>query len=128
MCVAARESDRAAESVAYGHRRDSAGGLDASEEPVRSAAGAGGEVERVRRPGRAAVAERQAPQLLDLDHLAVRVLQRTAELPVAIRLLMVGVDRSVAEVADQQIATEGPEVGRGERQSPGGVESTLGGD
>src|SRR5207245_5520785 len=60
--------------------------------------------------------------------LPVPTLQRATNLRAAVRLLMIGVDHPVAEVAHQQIATEGAEVGRGERQSPGRVEGAPGGD
>src|SRR6266446_2317117 len=89
-----------------GGRRRYRGGLDAPEEPVRPAVGAGGEVQRVRRPGRAAVAERQGPQPVALERLAGRARHCTADLPAAVRLLMIRVDQPVAEVAHQQIATE----------------------
>src|SRR5262249_8108727 len=53
---------------------------------------------------------------------------RAMELPAAIRLLMIGMNRPVAEVAHQQVATEGAEARGRERQSPRCVEGALPGD
>ena len=88
------------------HRRiesASAGG-DRSEQAVRFAARPGREVERRRRPGRGAVAERDRPQAVDRDDRLVAVAQLALEDPLAAAAILVGADPPVAEVADQQVA------------------------
>src|SRR5262249_20787532 len=75
--------------------RCSAGCLDAAEEPVRLVLGPGREVERTAGAGRAVVAERQAPESVDLQDLAVGSLEDTVVLPVSVRTLLVGVDLPV---------------------------------
>ena len=95
------------------HRRQRA------EQAVRLVVEAGGEVHRVGVAAAAAVADLQRPQPVDLDGLAVGVVQvaqggagRGVE----------GVDAAVAEVAHQQVAAEGPEARRRQRQAPRRVE------
>src|SRR5262249_38150359 len=80
---------------------------------------------RVRRPSRAAVAERQAPEPIDLERLVTRDHQRTAKLPVAVRLLVIGVDHAVAEVAHQQIVTEGPKSAGASANPQGALRAPL---
>src|SRR4029079_14864438 len=68
------------------------------------------EVQRVVEAGGVIVAEGETPQSLDHDR-ALAFLERAAEVPVALVVLAVGVDRAVREVAHQQAAAEPPEVG-----------------
>src|SRR5712664_1300457 len=103
-----------------------------AEQAVLLVEGAGGEEEGIRRPaGGGAAAEGERPEAVDLDRPAVRGMERTAvlELALAVEVRGVeGVDAAVAEVADEQVAAEEPEVGRGEGEPPGRVELALGSD
>src|SRR5262249_19170396 len=101
---------------------------DASENALRLVSRSGGEVEGVRRPRSSAVAEGEPPQPVELDRLTVTAPKRAAELPMAIRAMLVRVDLPVPEVPDQQIAAGGGEVGGSERQAPGRIEGALGRD
>src|SRR3954471_5736948 len=73
------------------------------------------EVERFPGPGRPPVAELDAPEAVDHDHLAIRPPQRAEIRPPVPVHLAVDADAAVAEVADEQIASELPEGRRCDR-------------
>src|SRR4051812_16053103 len=96
------------------------GRREESEQAVGLIVGASTEDQRV---GRAddAVAGHEGPQPVDGDGLAVGAAKRAVE---ATAPSVVGVDATVAEVADEQIAAEAcPSVG-GDRQAPRRIELT----
>src|SRR3954471_10925465 len=97
---------------------------DRPEEPMLLGSGARREVERVRRPGCGAVAERDRPETVERDRCAVGSTQLTLVDPLG-AALGVRADTTVAEVPDEEIAAEGSEVGRGERESPWRVERRV---
>src|SRR5262245_20560005 len=75
-----------------------------------------------------AMAEGKRPQTVDRDRWSVGGVQGAAglELALAGELCWVeGVDATVAEIADEQMIAEAPEVGGRERQPPWRVELTL---
>jgi hypothetical protein len=83
---------------------------------------AGGEVQRVRGAGGAAIAELQPPQVRDGDRLAVGVFQLADE-TAAVRIE--GVDVAIAEIADQQIVAERAKVRGGDRYCPWIIELAV---
>src|SRR5205085_11968046 len=86
----------------------------------------GSEEQRVRRPVRGcAVAELQRPEAVDRKGLPVRRPQLAAVDELAARQLLVRVDLSVAEVADEQIPAEAAEVRRRPREPPRRVQLTV---
>src|SRR6266851_6677154 len=80
--------------------------VDSTEQTVCLVIRSGGEVERVRRSRRAAVAEADAPEPVDRDRHARPAVELTGVREVARRRLGVGVDPSVAEVADEEVTAE----------------------
>src|SRR5262245_11278344 len=100
-------------------------GVDFSEQPVRLLLRARGEEEGRIRAGRRAVAERDGPEAVDRKGLAAGAVQLAIllRLAVALRLLEIErVDMAVAKTPDEQVIAELTEVGRRNRQPPGGVE------
>src|SRR6202022_2586879 len=99
---------------------------DRSEEAVLLLADTGREVKRVggreRSAARAAVAEADPPQTIDLDRGAGLVPKGSDEAPGP---GAVGVDVSVAEVANQQRPAEGPEVFGCDREPPRRVQLSV---
>src|SRR5262249_52771481 len=100
---------------------------DASEDAVRPVARARGEVQRGRRTGKAAVAEREPPEAVDPDRPAAGEPEGTVRLPVSVGLPLVRVDLPVAEVADQQVAADAAEHRRRHRHAPRRIERALAG-
>src|SRR5919197_4069992 len=103
-------------------------GLDLSEEPVGLVVRPGGEEQRVRRPGVAAVAELERPEPVDDDRLAIGPSESSLELEAAIRLPLVRVDAPVAEVPHEQVAPELSETLGRLGQPPRRVEQAAGGN
>ena len=77
--------------------------------------GAGEPVEGGGGPGGRAVAERDRPESVDLDWLAVGVAELAFVHPLVVAL-RVGADAPVAEVPDEEVAGEDAEIGRRERE------------
>src|SRR5262249_2716616 len=100
--------------------RDGSGHREGAEQRVRGAGRGGGEVQRGGVPRRGAVAELQRPQAGDGDGAAVGAFELAGEGVVVPGV--VGVDVAVAEVADEQVAGERAEAGRGQGDAPGRVE------
>jgi hypothetical protein len=100
------------------------GGREGAEEPVRLTVDARGEEQGVGRSGTGTIAERQAPQAVDLDRFALepRELAGGREAVRATLREPEGVDSAVAEVADQHVATKLPKVTGCHSNSPGRVE------
>src|SRR5579884_817350 len=97
---------------------------DRAEQPVHRLLGgaapavrAGREEQRPRRPGKAAVPERERPEAADRDRLPIAAVEDAVALPPA-ALAPVGGDRAVAEVPHQQVAAEPAEAPRSEREAP----------
>src|SRR2546430_17729104 len=61
----------------------------------------------------------QSPQAVNSDRAAARAAELALELA---GRRVIGIDPAVAEVADQDVAAEGPEGRRGKRHRPRGVE------
>src|SRR5438309_1871140 len=96
-----------------------------AEQPVLLAERTCREEERVRRPCRRAVAERECPQPVDRQRLAVGGMELTAlhELAGALEAPEVeGVDVAIAKVPDEQVPAELAEIARGDSQPPRGVQ------
>src|SRR5262249_3651047 len=91
----------------------------AAKEPVGLVLGPGGIVERLGIAGRRAVAEREAPDILNHERMARAFAQSTELLAAG---WVEGVDAAVAEVADQQVAAEGSKARRREHHAPRRVE------
>src|SRR5437868_2034571 len=89
---------------------------------MRLVVGSGGEIQRRRRPGLVAVPESDAPEAVDHDRAAARVSQLTGRCEVSGGVLLEGMDVTVAEVPDEQVARELAESGRCPRQPPRRVE------
>ena len=89
---------------------------------MRLVVGSGGEIQRRRRPGFVAVPESDAPEAVDHDWAAARVGQLTDRCEVPGGVLLEGMDVTVAEVPDEQVARELAESGRCPRQPPRRVE------
>src|SRR5260370_17861242 len=100
-------------------------GLDGAEQPVCFVVPAGGEEQRGRVAGQAAVAEGQAPQPVDGDRVPGWVLQLAEE---RAGRRVEGADPAVAEVAHQQVIAEGAETCESQGQAPGGGERSAGGE
>ena len=83
-----------------------------------------GEVHCVRVEAWAAVAKRQGRQARLGEQAAVGEREWSEDA----RGEIVCVDRAVSLVADEQVAAEEAEVGRGDGKAPGGVDRTVGGD
>src|SRR6266853_138346 len=98
---------------------------DAAEESIFLVVDTGREVERIGARAEPAVAEPQSPEAGDVDWRAGFALELPAEGPGA---QAEGVDAAVAEIADQQLAGEIAEAGRGGRQPPGRIQGAAGGD
>ena len=82
---------------------------------MRLSEGAGREEESIRRPVRgSAAAEFKRPEAVDHDPLVVFHLEEVDELKGPVGLHLICKDLAVAEIADEQIAAERPEVARGE--------------
>src|SRR6266849_1510431 len=96
---------------------------DRAEQAVALAVGAGGEKERVGARG-AAAAQRQGPQAVDRQRLAVAAVELVDEVPA----LVEGVDPAVAEIADQDVAAEAAEGEGGARHGPGRIEVPVAGE
>src|SRR3954453_13309570 len=94
---------------------------DRPEQAVRLLGGAGAEDQRVLR-GERPVPEAEPPQAGERDGLARPPTETSEELPVR---AAVGVDRAVAEVADEQRAPEGAEPLRRDDQPPRGVQAAA---
>src|SRR5438105_8327613 len=94
--------------------------------------GTGGEEESVfRNVARSAVAELQRPQAVDPERRPRGGVELAALLRLALALRareVEGVDRAVAEVADEQVAAERPEACRGQRETPRRVQAPARGD
>src|SRR5215470_8813288 len=93
--------------------------------------GARGEEESIRRAigvvGRS-LAEGQRPEAIDRERWSVGGVQGAAGLKLALTgegCRVEGVDASVAEIADEEVIAEAPEIGGRECQSPRRVELTL---
>src|SRR5947208_3041186 len=99
---------------------------EGAEQAVPLVEGARGEEEGIRRPVRGGAAtERDRPEAVDGDRRAVGGVELTARLILAIAEQLPGiegVDVAVAEVSDEQVAAEEPEVGRCEGDPPRRVE------
>ncbi len=78
-----------------------------------------GEEERVGRLTPDTVAERNSPKTIDLQHASAGVAQLPGKV---VWTQVVGVDRSVAEIADQQMIAERPEPRWRQRHAPGCIE------
>src|SRR5262249_52152772 len=93
--------------------------------------GARGEEEGIRRAigiVRRAVAEGQRPKAIDRERWSVGGVQGAAGLELALTgevCRVEGVDATVAEIADEQVIAEAPEISGRECQSPRRVELTL---
>src|SRR6185295_1001878 len=103
-------------------------GRHGAEDTVALVVGAGGEVQGRERPRTGAVPEADAPQAIDHQRVVVGGLEVAARLPCRARPRE-GVDPAVAEVADEEVATELAEAGmslavgrRRPRQTPRRVE------
>src|SRR6266550_1544934 len=98
---------------------------DFAEQPVLLAERTCREEERVRRSCRRAVTERECPQAVDRQRLAIGGMELTAlqQLAGALEAPEVeGVDVAIAKVPDEQVTAELPEIARGDSQPPGGVQ------
>src|SRR4051812_13205424 len=82
------------------------GGREGPEETVRLTIGARGEEQGVARSGLAVIAERQAPQTVDLEGFALGARELTGGREFVRSTLweLEGIDPAVAEVADQEVA------------------------
>src|SRR6266550_4252747 len=72
-----------------------------------------------------AVTERECPQAVDRQRLAIGGMELTAlqQLAGALEAPEVeGVDVAIAKVPDEQVTAELPEIARGDSQPPGGVQ------
>src|SRR5438876_557893 len=97
-------------------------GGDAAVEAMGFVGGAGGEEEGVQVLTEEAVAEGQAPEAVDGDDVAAGVGELAEE---SAGGGVKRVDGAVAEVADEEVAGEGAEVGGGHGHAPRGVEGAL---
>src|SRR5512135_948787 len=100
-----------------------------SKQPVRFAVWARGEEQSVLWAiGRAAMAEGQAPETIDLYGYAIGTVQRASVLEFSFPVQLGGIERmdaSVPEIANQQMAAELAEVLRCQRHSPGRIQLPL---
>jgi hypothetical protein len=79
--------------------------------------GASSEEQGIRRPTGVvgvATAEGNPPEAVDHDPLLVLSLEEVDELEGPVGLHLIGKDLAVAEIADEQISAERPEIGRRE--------------
>src|SRR5947207_7990782 len=100
-------------------------GRDRPEEPVRLVVRACGEEQRVRVAVRAGVPELERPQAVDHELSACGGVPQRAAMLEAGGSLLVGVDLSVAEVADEQVAGKAIERSGGHCEPPRSVELTV---
>src|SRR5262249_5026210 len=105
----------------------SGGGVKFAEYPVFFLPDSGVKRERFDIPAVAAVAKDQAPQLVDHDALIGLVLERVVSAQNGASRGVVGVDRRVAlaEVADEECASEDAETRGRNCQTPGRVELAV---
>src|SRR5947209_4367602 len=114
-------ADRAGGSVRHGPTGgvgSAAGRGDLPEQSVALVADAGGE-HQGRGAGEDAVAEPQTPEAVDVNRVAVDVVQVPLE---RARVRVVRVDGPIAEVAHEEVARERAKRGRSHRHPPRGVE------
>jgi len=88
--------------------------LEAAEQAMALTDGTGGEVERARDSGLAAVSKRQPPKAVYHDRPFMLVLEQALEFAGGVKRH----DRPASEVADEQLVRMRAEVGRRERQAP----------
>src|SRR5438067_5748227 len=101
---------------------------DRAEEAVRLVVDPGGEEQGLRIAVRSGVAELERPEPVDRELAVRRGVERAAVLEVAVRHLLVSVDLPVAEVADEQVASEAAERRGCPGEAPRSVELPVLGD
>ena len=96
--------------------------VDAAVEAVLFIVRARGEEQRIGGLAQHAVAEGEAPQAVNRQHAMIGGAEQSSEIT---GIEVERADAAVAEVADQHHVAEAAEVGRRERDAPGGVERST---
>ena len=94
-------------------------GFEAAEKTVLLLLNPGSEKEDVGRPSGLAIAERQRPETMNSDRLALGVSELATE---GVGAEIKSIDAAIAKVAHEQVLAESAEIPRGEGQPPGRVE------
>ena len=95
-------------------------GFEAAEKTVLLLLNPGSEKEDVGWPSGLAIAERQRPETINGDPLAVGISQLAAEVGVSV-LQIKSINVAIAKVAHEQVIAESAEIPRGEGQPPPGL-------
>ena len=93
--------------------------LEGAEQTVRLIVKPCGEEQDVRAAGQTSIPERQSPQAVNRNRIAISVSELVAE-DTTDRIK--GIDPPVAEIADQHVIAELAEIGGSQGQAPGRVE------